>query len=110
MGLPVEAPVNIWGEEFYFKMDGVRDYRKPAIAADTRNLEPLAESGPVLAVAAPSSGQSLQVAGIARLSVPLLSHLVPMGKIRDSRMYSESEPSGVREAFHGTEQRRSHEQ
>ena len=28
--LPVEAPVNTWGEEFYFKLDGVRDYRETA--------------------------------------------------------------------------------
>ena len=28
--LPVEASMNIWGEEFYFKVDGVRDYRETA--------------------------------------------------------------------------------
>jgi hypothetical protein len=28
--LPVEAAVNTWGEEFYFKLDGVRDYRETA--------------------------------------------------------------------------------
>ena len=28
--LPVEAPVNTWGEEFYFKIDGVRDHRETA--------------------------------------------------------------------------------
>ena len=28
--LPVEAPVNTWGEEFYFRLDGVRDYRETA--------------------------------------------------------------------------------
>ena len=28
--LPVEAPVNTWGEEFYFKIDGVKDYRETA--------------------------------------------------------------------------------
>jgi len=28
--LPVEAPVNTWGEEFYFKFDGVKDYRETA--------------------------------------------------------------------------------
>jgi uncharacterized protein len=28
--LPVEAPVNTWGEEFYFKLNGVRDYRETA--------------------------------------------------------------------------------
>lgn len=28
--LPVEAPVNTWGEEFYFKLDGVKDYRETA--------------------------------------------------------------------------------
>src|SRR5262245_53419008 len=28
--LPIEAPMNIWGEEFYFKVDGVRDYRETA--------------------------------------------------------------------------------
>lgn len=28
--LPVEALVNTWGEEFYFKMPGVRDYRETA--------------------------------------------------------------------------------
>jgi len=28
--LPVEAPVNLWGEEFYFKLAGVKDYRETA--------------------------------------------------------------------------------
>ena len=28
--LPVEAPLNTWGEEFYFKLDGVKDYRETA--------------------------------------------------------------------------------
>lgn len=28
--LPVEAPVNTWGEEFYFKLGGVKDYRETA--------------------------------------------------------------------------------
>lgn len=28
--LPVEAPVNVWGEEFYFKLPGVKDYRETA--------------------------------------------------------------------------------
>jgi hypothetical protein len=28
--LPVEAPVNTWGEEFYFKLTGVKDYRETA--------------------------------------------------------------------------------
>lgn len=28
--LPVEAPVNTWGEEFYFKLPGVKDYRETA--------------------------------------------------------------------------------
>jgi len=28
--LPVEAPVNTWGEEFYFKLDGVKDCRETA--------------------------------------------------------------------------------
>ncbi len=28
--LPVEAPVNTWGEEFYFKIPGVKDYRETA--------------------------------------------------------------------------------
>ena len=28
--LPFEAPVNTWGEEFYFKMSGVKDYRETA--------------------------------------------------------------------------------
>jgi hypothetical protein len=28
--LPVDAPVNTWGEEFYFKLDGVKDYRETA--------------------------------------------------------------------------------
>ena len=28
--LPVEAAINSWGEEFYFKIDGVRDYRETA--------------------------------------------------------------------------------
>jgi hypothetical protein len=28
--LPVEATVNTWGEEFYFKLPGVKDYRETA--------------------------------------------------------------------------------
>ncbi|HWC51170.1 MAG TPA: cyclophilin-like fold protein [Nitrospira sp.] len=28
--LPIEAPVNTWGEEFYFKLNGVKDYRETA--------------------------------------------------------------------------------
>jgi len=28
--LPVEAPINVWGEEFYFKLSGVKDYRETA--------------------------------------------------------------------------------
>ena len=28
--LPVEAPINTWGEEFYFKLCGVKDYRESA--------------------------------------------------------------------------------
>jgi uncharacterized protein len=28
--LPVEAPINTWGEEFYFKINGVKDYRETA--------------------------------------------------------------------------------
>jgi len=28
--LPVEASVNTWGEEFYFKLDGVKDHRETA--------------------------------------------------------------------------------
>jgi hypothetical protein len=28
--LPVEAPINTWGEEFYFKLNGVKDYRETA--------------------------------------------------------------------------------
>jgi hypothetical protein len=28
--LPVETAINTWGEEFYFKLDGVRDYRETA--------------------------------------------------------------------------------
>lgn len=28
--LPVEAPINTWGEEFYFKLGGVKDYRESA--------------------------------------------------------------------------------
>src|SRR5262245_7182723 len=28
--LPVEAPVNTWGEEFYFKMSGIKDHRETA--------------------------------------------------------------------------------
>jgi hypothetical protein len=28
--LPVEAPVNVWGEEFYFKLGGVKDHRETA--------------------------------------------------------------------------------
>ena len=28
--LPVEAAINTWGEEFYFKLPGVKDYRETA--------------------------------------------------------------------------------
>ncbi len=28
--LPVEAPINTWGEEFYFKIAGVKDHRETA--------------------------------------------------------------------------------
>jgi uncharacterized protein len=28
--LPVEAPLNTWGEEFYFKLPGVKDHRETA--------------------------------------------------------------------------------
>ncbi len=28
--LPVEAPVNMWGEEYYFKIPGVKDHREVA--------------------------------------------------------------------------------
>jgi hypothetical protein len=28
--LPVQAPINTWGEEFYFKIPGVKDYRETA--------------------------------------------------------------------------------
>jgi hypothetical protein len=28
--LPIEAPVNTWGEEFYFKISGVKDHRETA--------------------------------------------------------------------------------
>lgn len=28
--LPIEAPINTWGEEFYFKLPGVKDYRETA--------------------------------------------------------------------------------
>lgn len=28
--LPIEAPLNTWGEEFYFKMPGVKDHRETA--------------------------------------------------------------------------------
>lgn len=28
--LPVQAPINTWGEEFYFKISGVKDYRETA--------------------------------------------------------------------------------
>jgi len=28
--LPVEGPVNTWGEEFYCKVDGVKDHRETA--------------------------------------------------------------------------------
>lgn len=28
--LPVQAPINVWGEEFYFKLPGVKDYRETA--------------------------------------------------------------------------------
>lgn len=28
--LPVEASINTWGEEFYFKLGGVKDYRETA--------------------------------------------------------------------------------
>lgn len=28
--LPVDAPINTWGEEFFFKLAGVKDYRETA--------------------------------------------------------------------------------
>jgi len=28
--LPIESPVNMWGEEFYFKIPGVKDHRETA--------------------------------------------------------------------------------
>jgi uncharacterized protein len=28
--LPIEAPINTWGEEFYFKLSGVKDHRETA--------------------------------------------------------------------------------
>ena len=28
--LPIDAPINTWGEEFYFKLAGVKDYRETA--------------------------------------------------------------------------------
>jgi len=28
--LPVQAPINVWGEEFFFKLSGVKDYRETA--------------------------------------------------------------------------------
>ncbi len=28
--LPVEAPINMWGEEFFIKIPGVKDYREVA--------------------------------------------------------------------------------
>ena len=28
--LPIEAAVNLWGEEFYFKLPGVKDFRETA--------------------------------------------------------------------------------
>ena len=28
--LPVQASINTWGEEFYFKISGVKDYRETA--------------------------------------------------------------------------------
>jgi hypothetical protein len=28
--LPVEAPINTWGEEFYFRLGGVKDHRETA--------------------------------------------------------------------------------
>ncbi len=28
--LPVEEPVNVWGEEYYFKIPGVKDHREVA--------------------------------------------------------------------------------
>lgn len=30
LALPVEAAINTWGEEFYFKLAGVKDYRETA--------------------------------------------------------------------------------
>jgi len=30
MALPVESPLNTWGEEIYFKVAGVRDHRETA--------------------------------------------------------------------------------
>ena len=30
MALPIEAPLNTWGEEIYFKIAGVKDHRETA--------------------------------------------------------------------------------
>jgi hypothetical protein len=30
--LPVDAPVNAWGGEFFFKLAGVKDYRETAMS------------------------------------------------------------------------------
>ena len=48
--LPVEAPVNTWGEEFYFKLPGVKDYRETATTQVKVGDVALWGAGEVLAI------------------------------------------------------------
>lgn len=48
--LPVEAPVNTWGEEFYFKLPGVRDHRETATTQVKVGDVALWGAGEVLAI------------------------------------------------------------
>ena len=48
--LPVESPVNTWGEEFYFKMAGVKDHRETATNQVKVGDVAFWGAGPVLAI------------------------------------------------------------
>jgi len=48
--LPVEAPLNTWGEEFYFKLPGVKDYRETATSQVKVGDVAFWGSGQVLAI------------------------------------------------------------
>ncbi len=48
--LPVEAPVNTWGEELYFTLPGVKDYRETATTQVKVGDVALWGAGQVLAI------------------------------------------------------------